>query len=83
MERTLAAGRRAEVERRVRDATDPGRLESACNWLERYVARTPHMVLFRTRGGPHDLASAAYNERQLADVGLFIREHGSVQPGHI
>ena len=81
-ERALAAGRRDEVERRVRDATDPGRLASAINWLERYRLTAPHLVFLRTRGGLDDRSVVAYNQRQLAELELFIREHGSVQPGH-
>ena len=82
-ERALAAGRRDEVERRVRDATDPGRLDSAVNWLIRYKSQVPNLIFLRTRGGPDDQAVVAYNQRQLADLELFIREHGSVQPGHV
>jgi len=83
LEKELAAARREEVERRVRDATDPGRLDSALNWLQRYRATVPHLVFLKTRGGSGDLAAVAYNQRQLADLELYIREHGSVQPGHV
>ena len=76
-----AAARRSETMRRAFDAGDPERLSTAVGWVERWRRQYPASTLFLTRGGPADLAICVHNDRALADLHTFIRDHGSVQPG--
>jgi hypothetical protein len=58
------------------DAGDPERLNTACGWLELYREHYPGVVFLRTRGGESDMEAAAYNDRSLADLKSFMRDHG-------
>lgn len=81
LERTAATILDDEIDRRLRDAGDPGRLQTALGWLRRYRSAFPTVVLFKPRGGPDDLANSVYNERSLCALQMFIRDYGSVKAG--
>ena len=70
-----------EMERRIADANDPARLDTALNWLERYAAAHPGRPFLLPRGGESDMAHAVWNDESFARLETFIRMHGSVQPG--
>ena len=81
-ERVNARALRERVMKRVRDSGDPERLAVALNWLQRYRAAYPHVVILHQRGGVDDLACARRNEASFAAIELFIRETGSVKRGN-
>ena len=74
---------RASSEKRVRTATDPGKLGTAMSYIERLAAAMPSRPLFRQRGRADDAEAAGHNNVTFELLGEFIRIHGSIQPGQL
>lgn len=60
----------------------PSHLQTALAWMRRFVSAFPSRRLFVPHEGAGDVKAAAYNEETLRLFGEFIRQHGSVRPGH-
>lgn len=57
-------------------------LQTALRWLARFQARHPSRILFVPRQSLADIQSSLYNEETLRLFAEFIRQNGSVRPGH-
>lgn len=57
-------------------------LQTALRWLARFQASNPSRALFVPRLSLADIASSLYNEETLRLFAEFIRQNGSVRPGH-
>ena len=79
----LAKRLRGSIDERVRKSTDPAKLGTALTFVEAFTAAFPSRPLFMARGGPSDSSAAAYNAESMSLLAEYIREKGSIRPGHI
>lgn len=86
-ERAALASLRRTADKRVDAASaggedGPSHLRTALGWLRRFIDTFPSRQLFAPHQGAGDVNAAAYNEETFRMLGEFIRQHGSVRPGH-
>lgn len=58
-------------------------LQTALRWMARFRAANPSRVLFIPRSSLSDIQSSLYNEETLRLFSEFIRQSGSIRPGHV
>ena len=74
----------SSVDRRARQAADPGKLATGMTYLELFSVALPSRPLWRKRShGEADRAAVAHNAKTWELLREFIRAHGSIRPGHL